>query len=357
MNGNNKVEEELLISLRNRPDKDPDPQFVGELRHRLNKGGRTLRKRSFAPFKVFLSMSAVVAILFVLSLHYFGGLQQASRQTPDSALPSETQIQDLLDSNAAYNELYQQVVKVTGMQEEGKNLILYLDAAINGKPDVLKEVIYQPNNELIIEVQKHYQNVKADTIKLKSILPDSDHDGFEVIFSFQRGELQQVKNLFLRFGNQEELKVEEPLKPLEDGKFNETENRFTLTEEERNAYEWFRLEQNIENLKGLSPISIAKLYIQAGLDEDYVTEYALYTTRLDRVQWSLEEHLEYSREPLTEAQKTEIISQYNNIEDGEFIQTGENEGYISFMGSHGEMGFQMVKDESGVWKVSFMPIQ
>ncbi|HWO77575.1 MAG TPA: hypothetical protein VNM69_17045 [Bacillus sp. (in: firmicutes)] len=353
MKGNNRVEEELLLSLRNRPGIEPDPQFVDDLRHRLGKGERTLQKRSYIPFRVVVSMNAVVAILLVLSLHYLGNMQQATPETPDTTLPSETGIQNLLDSNSAYKELYLGVAKVTGMPEQAKKLILYLDAVIHNKPEVLKNILYQSDNEMIDQVLKQYENIESATIELISIQPDVNKDRFEVIFSYQLGELQQVKNLYLRVGDDEELKIEEPLTILWDDQSEE----FSLTEQERNAYERFRLEQNIENLKGLSPISIAKLYIQAGLDEDYLTEYALYTTRPERVQWSLEEHLEYSQEPLTEAQKAEIINLYKNIDEGEFIQTGENQGYILFMGDQGEMGFQMVKDESGVWKVSFMPIQ
>lgn len=477
MNSNDQIEEKLLSSLRGRPDKDPDSHFVQELRHHLTHGGSSQKKRSYTPIKAILSMGAVAAILFVLSTNFFGDYQQATPETPTPIVPEETDFQVLLDSNSAYDELYQQVVKVTGMQEEGKKLVLYLDAAINHRPDVLKSILYQPSDEMIEQVQMHYQNVVADSIKLKAILPDVDNEGFEVIFSFQRGELEQMKNLFLRIENEKDLKVEDPMMlintdmekdervqsfffgedelinelplgvtkdetrallgtdfvevdndiwvyrflveegtpPLttnpytvdkenirnqnigaeliidwspegealaitmyygrsgkwwifkrdengvsnisEDGTVINPENEFSLTDEERNAYEWFRLEQNEENLKGLSPISVAKLYIQAQLDEDYVTEYALYTTRPDRVQWTLEEHLEFSKEPLTEEQKKQIISQYKNIELGEFIPSGENEGYISFMGIYGDMGFQMVKDESGVWKVSFMPIQ
>ena len=41
----------------------------------------------------------------------------------------------------------------------------------------------------------------------------------------------------------------------------------------------------------------------------------------------------------------------------EFIQTSDHEGYVKYMNESGEMGFQMVKDENGIWNVSFTPIQ
>jgi hypothetical protein len=41
----------------------------------------------------------------------------------------------------------------------------------------------------------------------------------------------------------------------------------------------------------------------------------------------------------------------------EFIQTSDHEGYVKYMNESGEMGFQMVKDEDGIWNVSFTPIQ
>ena len=45
----------------------------------------------------------------------------------------------------------------------------------------------------------------------------------------------------------------------------------------------------MSHLKGLEPITIAKLYVQAGIDKKYDVKYALYTDREELVLWTKEE--------------------------------------------------------------------
>lgn len=128
-----------------------------------------------------------------------------------------------------------------------------------------------------------------------------------------------------------------------------------LNDKEREAYESFKQDYDPEVLKLMDPISIAKMYIQASIERDWETEYELYTKREDRVRWSKQEHKE-----IVEAEKTspeKVKEAFSGLGAGTFNQTSNFEGYISFVNKNGEQGFQMVKDENGVWKVSFMPIQ
>lgn len=150
-----------------------------------------------------------------------------------------------------------------------------------------------------------------------------------------------------------------------DGTMTETEQKageilydttaFQLTEEEKTAYNFFKLDHDLDNLKNLSPISIAKLYVQAGIDGDAETEYALYTTRPEYVMWSKEEHIKFSEsDRTTSAQK---LSALGGIQNGKFVKTSGFEGYISFENANGSQGFRMIKDPDGIWKVAFMAIQ
>ncbi|MEH7885665.1 hypothetical protein V7654_15300 [Bacillus sp. JJ1609] len=130
---------------------------------------------------------------------------------------------------------------------------------------------------------------------------------------------------------------------------------FQLTEAEKTAYNWFKLDHDFDSLKKLSPISIAKLYVQSGIDGDAETEYALYTTRPEYVMWSKEEHIKFSdSDRTTAAQK---LSALGGIQDGKFVETSDFEGYISFENANGSQGFRMIKDPDGIWKVAFMAIQ
>ncbi|MGA9225692.1 MAG: hypothetical protein WB217_05040 [Mesobacillus sp.] len=153
------------------------------------------------------------------------------------------------------------------------------------------------------------------------------------------------------------------LKP--DGTMNEMEQKageilydttaFQLTEEEKTAYNWFKLDHDLNNLKNISPISIAKLYVQAGIDGDAETEYALYTTRPEYVMWSKEEHIKFSENDQTTA--SQMLAALGGIQDGKFVKTSDFEGYISFENANGSQGFRMIKDPDGIWKVAFMAIQ
>lgn len=134
-----------------------------------------------------------------------------------------------------------------------------------------------------------------------------------------------------------------------------------LTAKEQLAYEEFKASHDTAALAGLEPLSVAKLYIHAGYEQDYDTEYALYTDRKEYIMWSLEEHRAF---PETDRITEENIRKtFAHIAEGEFVQTSDHQGYIRFYpnGDHGNpedlAGFQLVQNEDGVWQVGFNPIQ
>jgi hypothetical protein len=133
------------------------------------------------------------------------------------------------------------------------------------------------------------------------------------------------------------------------------QSTFKLSEKESAAYNWFKLNHDRDNLKELTPLSIAKLYVQAGIDGDAETEYALYTSRPDYVMWTKEEHLKNAA--ASKVSKEEILAAFQGLQNGEFIETSDFEGYIKFENANGMQGFRLIKDDDGIWKVGFMPIQ
>jgi len=64
---------------------------------------------------------------------------------------------------------------------------------------------------------------------------------------------------------------------------------FKLSAKEQEVYNKFQKDINEQHLKGLEPISIDKLYVQAQLDVRDDVVYALYTDRDGHVQWTKEE--------------------------------------------------------------------
>ena len=130
---------------------------------------------------------------------------------------------------------------------------------------------------------------------------------------------------------------------------------FELSTKEEEVYSNFQKDLDLKHLSELEPISIAKLYVKAWFDKKYDVEYALYTDREGYVQWSKEED-----EKIPESHRgsdEQIIKQFKNIDKGTFVQTSDYEGYIEYDLSEGTNGFQMIKNQDGIWQVSFMPIQ
>ncbi|MEI4771917.1 RNA polymerase subunit sigma [Psychrobacillus sp. FJAT-51614] len=141
---------------------------------------------------------------------------------------------------------------------------------------------------------------------------------------------------------------------IADGSSTEL-NQFELSAKEEEVYRNFQKDLDLKHLSELEPISIAKLYVKAGIDKKYDVEYALYTDREGYIQWSKEED---EKIPVSHRGSDEqIIKQFKNIDKGTFVQTSDYEGYIEYDLGEGTNGFQMIKNVDGVWQVSFMPIQ
>lgn len=131
-----------------------------------------------------------------------------------------------------------------------------------------------------------------------------------------------------------------------------------LDSAERNVYSSLKFEPEGEHVQGLSPMSVAKLYIHALYERDYDIAYALYTDRNDHIQWSKSDDAQ-----IPEADRptlAQVKQQFRNFETGRFLQTSPYEGYVEFYpeGTDEEpSGFAMIKNENDSWQVAFMPLQ
>ncbi|MBY0147536.1 RNA polymerase subunit sigma [Neobacillus niacini] len=124
-------------------------------------------------------------------------------------------------------------------------------------------------------------------------------------------------------------------------------NLFELSAKEEVGYRNFQNDVNLKHLVGLESISIAKLYLKAGFDKKYEVQYALYTDREGYVQWSNEED-----KNIPEADRgsdEQNIKRFKNIDKGAIVQTSDYEGFIEYDSGEGTNGFQMIKNEEGVW--------
>jgi hypothetical protein len=133
---------------------------------------------------------------------------------------------------------------------------------------------------------------------------------------------------------------------------------FELTESEQLIYSEIKKDLNENHIINLTPISIAKIYVQAGIDKNYDVQYALYTDRKEYIQWTKEEDKKIPNSDRTT--RDQAIKSFTNLDKGEFIQTSDFEGYIEYQSKdepNNKLGFRMIKDEDGIWNVGFMPLQ
>ncbi|KEZ53699.1 hypothetical protein GS18_0201625 [Metabacillus indicus] len=129
---------------------------------------------------------------------------------------------------------------------------------------------------------------------------------------------------------------------------------FKLTEMEYIAYAKLKEDLNEAHIKGLKPVSIAKIYVQANLDEELEVVYELYTDRTDVHIIPKEEFFENKNR----STKEQLLEIFDGIQKGTFIEEDGGTGHITYTRTSGEPGhFSMIKDEDGIWNVSFMPIQ
>ncbi|WP_339148927.1 RNA polymerase subunit sigma [Sutcliffiella sp. BMC8] len=134
---------------------------------------------------------------------------------------------------------------------------------------------------------------------------------------------------------------------------NPNAENFALSDAEQEVYELLKADFDTQLLLDLTPISIAKLYVQATLDGEWEVRYELYTDRQDMMQIDKEEYLS----EMGHSSPEQIREKFFGIQYGIFHERGES-GYISYINLYGqEWGFQMVKEEDGSWAVAFMPIQ
>lgn len=360
---------EFLKPLRNRPDLEPDQEFAKNLKRTLmmnEKNNSIVKFKERKNLGVIFSLCAAIVLFTVLSASFLtkqtSSPEQASEHSPDvekiTKNPFPT-FNEILTETPAYKELYEKIVLITGMEEQSKSVILYLEAV--KRKDIIELQRYMDD----AKVREHskslftfYERMNEKTIIFRGMVPHMEKDQFEILISFEDTEKNPYliqHSIFLNVVDEKKMKIEDGVFRSDNEKVETEVSEFTLTDAEKDTYERFKLAYDDNQLKELTPISIVKLYVQSKLDGNKEAEYEMYTTRTDYVLWTKEEHLSY---PASDSgTKEQILADFSGVETGRFIQTSEIEGYVSFTNTNGEMGCRMVKDENGIWKVAFMPTQ
>ena len=143
------------------------------------------------------------------------------------------------------------------------------------------------------------------------------------------------------------------------------EPSFLLNETEQVIYDQFKENYDVEVLRNVDPVTIAKMYAVSDLEQDIETNYALLTDEETLRAWSREEHDErFLRDNIYDLSDDEInmifALQYNGIEYGRFIESEGIGGTVEFTPSYKPnmpMSFHMIQNPDGIWQVAFMPLQ
>ncbi|RFB13416.1 hypothetical protein DZB84_17460 [Bacillus sp. HNG] len=355
---NNRNDEKWLQPLKNRPDLEPNPVFAKQLKESL-KENKTIKRRNFSALKMWLPLAMAVMLFSIITVSYVTSNPDQGQKPVEIEETSNVVNPDfdmLLVNNPAYQSFYNSVLKATGIEEASKLVINFFEALHVEDKEFLKEhVFFVANPEKEVEVLlDFYKGMDVRSLAVHSFKESQAEPNVEIIFSYKQNNEDKLHHIYVNYWEEGNVEIYSPL----DDYVPETENDLELNEQERAAYDAFKVDHNPEALRNLGPISVAKIFIQANADSDQETSYALYTTREDRVMWSKEKDKEYWEQENRETRDPENYKKsYYGLGSGTFQQMNENEGYISFRTKNGDMGFQMVKDENGVWKVAFMPIQ
>ncbi len=351
----NRNNEKWLQPLKNRPDLEPNPIFAKELKEMLTER-QMIKRRNFSWLKMWLPLAMAVMLFTIITVSYVTSNQEQGKQSVETKEATNIVNQDfdaMLAENPAYQQMYDSVLKVTAKEEASMLVVNFFEALNVEDKEFLKEnVFFVANPEKEVEVLlDFYKGIDVSSLLISSFKESQAEPSVEIVFSYKQNNVEKLHHIHVNYWEEGQIEIYAPL----DDYVPEVENDLELNEQETAAYDAFKIDHNPEALRNLELISVAKIYIQANADGDQETSYALYTTREDRVMWSKEEDKEYweqeTRDPDT------YKKAFYGLGSGTFHQQSEYEGYISFRNKDGDMGFQMVKDENGVWKVGFMPIQ
>jgi len=134
---------------------------------------------------------------------------------------------------------------------------------------------------------------------------------------------------------------------------------FELTEEEILIYTRFKEELSTSVFEGISPFSIARIHIQAGIDGNWKAEYIMFS-EVGRER-TLEEWESFFMEETIYVDPNMLADMANSMfslmQEGIFEQVSDTEAHILFQDIYGEtLIFRFIRNNQGIWEVRYNPI-
>lgn len=138
------------------------------------------------------------------------------------------------------------------------------------------------------------------------------------------------------------------------------EPTFELSIEEKALYDGFKASHNLELFRNIDPISIAKIYVVAEMQQDFAMYKALFTTVDNRETKEIRKYIEHAQ-LVREAYFTKEIERLHSagafagLEAGTFTEQSEDTGIITFFSpmTGSETTITMRKNDKGIWQPAF----
>ncbi|CEG28370.1 hypothetical protein [Bacillus sp. B-jedd] len=131
-----------------------------------------------------------------------------------------------------------------------------------------------------------------------------------------------------------------------------------LSEPLMQAYKDFARTHNNQYLETLDPFSVFLLHFYSEEIKDFRTQYYLYNDNPDveKVFTSADELIKDSKKPDNMAGRNELLEKVKGNQSLKISLIGNDEAVVTISESEG-LGFRIVRNHEGIWKISWMPIQ
>jgi len=141
---------------------------------------------------------------------------------------------------------------------------------------------------------------------------------------------------------------------------------FTLSAEERYIYERFLVELDTSLFYGLSPISVAKIYVQAGIDGEWEAEFYAHNQASMEVtkQQFFENHIIDTEWSVLESRQSLANWVFPFLEDAEVLIDGDRALLVFYSVPEPDFPVEyqdllhvlnLIMNDDGVWEMRFRP--
>ncbi|CEG25610.1 hypothetical protein [Bacillus sp. B-jedd] len=204
----------FLLDLANRPDLEPDPQFVHSLKKRLVNEFPAARRKRFPDLKGGLGISALLflAILLVLSQAPDKEITQPkTAEHPKTVEPINAQA--LIHEQPYYRAVYEKVFESTESQEGSEKFILYLHAMKQGNRSEVEKLAFSPEREEeLSELMAYYSKIDYRTLSVAEIIPSQAEPSFEILLQFNMEDSGTIvqRTVHLNLIDEQTINIYEP---------------------------------------------------------------------------------------------------------------------------------------------------